>query len=117
MLFRSPLLVRTMLKYDRLKDAFAFALVAIQVRSPYFSSTLDEADWERKQSPTPAPESPAASSLPYALFDQLLALKPEETSALEPQVLKERQKELRDAVAARLGAVERADRNVARRAK
>ncbi|KAL8286711.1 hypothetical protein RQP46_004239 [Phenoliferia psychrophenolica] len=88
------LLVRTMLKFDRLEDAFAYSLVAIAAAPP--------------------PTSPAATTLPYSLFDQLLALTPESTSALSPDALKTRQRDLKAAIATRLAEVERADRSLAK---
>lgn len=53
----------------------------------------------------------AGSCLPYSLFDQLLALKADDTSAaLSKEELQARQKELRDAVEARAKALEKAGR-------
>ncbi|KAK4699982.1 hypothetical protein P7C70_g6268, partial [Phenoliferia sp. Uapishka_3] len=88
----SQLLIRTMLKFDRLADAFTFSLAVIQS--------------------SPKPSAPAACILPYSLFDQLLAILPDDTSALSSEALKSRQADLSEALRQRLAVVERADRAI-----
>ncbi|KAK4054756.1 hypothetical protein OIV83_000680 [Microbotryomycetes sp. JL201] len=68
-------LIRTLLKYDRLDDAFKFSCALIQRQA---GSAL------------------ASSALPYSLFDQLLALT--ETGALSREQLRARQTELRTVI-------------------
>ncbi|GAA5994757.1 uncharacterized protein JCM10292_004335 [Rhodotorula paludigena] len=90
-----PSLLRLLIKHDRLDDAFQYSLGALKTTS--------------------TPTTVSSLSSPYALYDQLLAIPPGEASSLSDDVLKQRQKELRDALEVRFAALDKAD-SAARRA-
>ncbi|KAM0793063.1 hypothetical protein ACM66B_000549 [Microbotryomycetes sp. NB124-2] len=74
-------LVRTLLKHDRLDEAFKLSVALVKKQN---GTTL------------------ASCALPFSLFDQLLAVK--DTSSLSAEQLKSRQAELRQVLDARIGA-------------
>ncbi|GAA5902615.1 hypothetical protein JCM5296_000723 [Sporobolomyces johnsonii] len=82
-------LVQTLIKYDRLDEAFRYSLATLQT--------------------SPTPSSPFSTHVPYSLFDQLLAIPASDSPALSSDVLKERQKQLREALEARFAALEKAE--------
>ncbi|GAA5890373.1 hypothetical protein JCM8208_002795 [Rhodotorula glutinis] len=90
-----PALLRALVKYDRLDDAFTFSLEAI------------------KASSTTATQF--SSSSPYSIYDQLLAIPVGDTASLSDDVLKQRQEELRAALDVRLAALDKADKVLPRK--
>ncbi|GAA5854614.1 hypothetical protein JCM9279_005711 [Rhodotorula babjevae] len=84
-----PALLRVLIKYDRLDDAFSFSLQAV------------------KTSSTTATQF--SSSTPYSIYDQLLAIPAGDTASLSDDVLKQRQKELSEALDVRWAALEKAN--------
>ncbi|GAA6005692.1 hypothetical protein JCM10207_005297 [Rhodosporidiobolus poonsookiae] len=89
-------LLRTLVKYDRLDEAFQVGIEVI------------------KASPTPS--TPFTTTLPYSLFDQLLAVPAGDSPHLSDDVLKQRQSELRAALEARVQALGKAEERVRREA-
>ncbi|GAA5862780.1 hypothetical protein JCM8547_006543 [Rhodosporidiobolus lusitaniae] len=85
-------LLRTLVKYDRLDEAFAFSLTAIE-----------------KSLVTAAPFS---TTLPYTLFDELLAVPPGDSPHLSDDVLKQKQQELREALQKRQEKVDKAQQQL-----
>ncbi|GAA5962589.1 hypothetical protein JCM21900_000955 [Sporobolomyces salmonicolor] len=81
-------LIQTLIKYDRLGEAFRYSLATLQT--------------------SPAPSAPFSTHVPYSLFDQLLAIPASDSPALSSDVLKERQTQLREAVETRFVALEKA---------
>ncbi|KPV78594.1 uncharacterized protein RHOBADRAFT_33298 [Rhodotorula graminis WP1] len=90
-----PALLRALIKYDRLDDAFTFSLKAI------------------KSSSTTATQF--STSSPYSIYDQLLAIPAGDTASLSDDVLKQRQQELRAALDVRWAALEKADKALPRK--
>ncbi|GAA6035119.1 hypothetical protein JCM8097_006370 [Rhodosporidiobolus ruineniae] len=82
-------LLMTLIKYDRLDEAFTFSLAAAQNSSASTSSSF-------------------STTLPYSLFDQLLAIPSGDSPNLSDDVLKQRQQELRTALQGRVEKVEKA---------
>ncbi|KAK4058160.1 hypothetical protein OIO90_000899 [Microbotryomycetes sp. JL221] len=70
-------LIRTLIKHDRLGEAFRYSLQLVQA---------------------PAPSALASSSLPYSLFDQLLSIDSKGTGALSEEDLRSSQTLLRQAI-------------------
>ncbi|KAM0756678.1 hypothetical protein T439DRAFT_309129 [Meredithblackwellia eburnea MCA 4105] len=93
----SFLLIRTMLKFDRLVDAFTYSLTVIRA--------------------SPSPKSTASACLPYSLFDQLLATTPSETNALSPVELAKRQAELKTALGQHVASLDKAGLSLAKNLK
>ncbi|GAA6053519.1 hypothetical protein JCM3770_000306 [Rhodotorula araucariae] len=89
-----PGLLRTLIRYDRLDDAFKFSLDMLT------SATTTTKHW--------------STSFPYSLFDLLLAIPEGGTASLSDDVLKQRQKELRAALDVRFAALDKADTAVRR---
>ncbi|BGP29003.1 hypothetical protein JCM10296v2_000739 [Rhodotorula toruloides] len=87
-----PALLRTLIKYDRLDEAFAFSLDALKS--------------------APSPSTPFATTEPWSLYDLLLCIPSGDSASLSDDVLKQRQVELREAVDARLAALDKADKQV-----
>ncbi|BGP36873.1 hypothetical protein JCM10449v2_000775 [Rhodotorula kratochvilovae] len=90
-----PALLRMLIKYDRLDEAFRFSLEALKS-----AAAVTTTNW--------------TTSSPYSLFDQLLAVPAGDTASLSDDVLKERQKELREALQVRFAALDKADVGVRR---
>ncbi|GAA5902148.1 hypothetical protein JCM6882_006713 [Rhodosporidiobolus microsporus] len=89
-------LLKTLIKYDRLDEAFQFSLSTVQ------NST--------------APPSNLSTTLPNSLFDQLLAIPPGDSPNLSDDVLKQRQQELREALKGRFDKVDKAQKQLLARA-
>ncbi|GAA5831797.1 hypothetical protein JCM11251_003887 [Rhodosporidiobolus azoricus] len=89
-------LLRTLIKYDRLDEAFQFSLSTVQ------NST--------------ALASNFSTTLPYSLFDQLLAIPPGDSPNLSDDVLKQRQQELREALKGRFEKLDKAQKQLLARA-
>ncbi|GAA5977403.1 hypothetical protein JCM11641_000087 [Rhodosporidiobolus odoratus] len=90
----SQALIRTLVKYDRLAEAFEASMKAIQA--------------------SPAQPSASSTTLPYSLHDQLLAIPPGDSPHLSDDVLKQKQQELRETLEKRWEKVEKAQRQVLR---
>ncbi|BGP12916.1 hypothetical protein JCM10213_004335 [Rhodosporidiobolus nylandii] len=87
-------LIRTLVKYDKLSEAFEFSLKTIES--------------------SPVTASPSSTILPYSLFDQLLAIPPGDSPHLSDDVLKQKQQELRQALDGRFEKVDKAQKQLLR---
>ncbi|BGP21800.1 nuclear pore complex protein Nup160 [Rhodotorula toruloides] len=87
-----PALLRTLIKYDRLDEAFTFSLEVLKSAQP--------------------PTTPFSTIEPWSLYDQLLAIPSGDSASFSDDVLKQRQVELREALNARLAALAKADKQV-----
>lgn len=105
-------LLRTLVEFGRLEEAFQVSLRIISVCLPpaRYRNRADDV-----QSSAPALlDSTIMSSLPYSLFDTLLALTPAGTPELEGSKLATQQAELRKALEVRIGSVETVQRTALR---
>lgn len=105
-----PALLRTLIKYDRLDEAFAFSLDALKVRAT--DTCPSKALTTPLRQSAPSPSTPLSTNAPWSLYDQLLAIPSGDSASLSDDVLKQRQVELREAVDARLAALDKADKQV-----
>ncbi|KDE05151.1 hypothetical protein MVLG_04492 [Microbotryum lychnidis-dioicae p1A1 Lamole] len=89
-------LLRSLIKYERLGEAFGFAVRVLRSSTP--TSSL------------------ASSSLPYSTFDHLLNLDPKDTVALPPAVLESKQAELQALISERIEQAEKSEKVALRNA-
>lgn len=110
-----PALLRMLVRHDRLSEAYDFGLKDLQVnRFLNRGQTIGALTRKnRSQVPISAP-APFAVTAPLQVYEQLLAIPPGDCKTLSDDVLKQRQTDLRRALDARLGEMEKAQRQLRR---
>lgn len=100
-------LIRTMIKFDRLDEAFQYSLKTVKVRFCDLQMPSNRCTNPGNAQSSPTSKGLASTCLPYSLFDQLLAMSGKDSTALSDDVLRSRQGELRSVLDAHLASVQK----------